>query len=467
MRHDFFMRNWAPQRRHFKAFFFIIAHLILIILISNDVSPTDVLKFDNFSRFCQMNLQLGPKRSEKNLNAGNDAMEQKGCPGFRAAGVMCGLKTNGRKDLGLIYSEVSANVAGLFTQNCVQAAPVVLDRQRIARGVCRALIVNSGNANCCTGDRGMRDAMHMASLTAAGLGVAEDEVLVSSTGVIGEPLQVEKIKIAMPALIKALHGEGILDFAEAIMTTDTVPKIISRRGELDGKIFTVTGVAKGAGMIRPDMATMLCYVMTDIQASPILLKEMLKVAVDLSLNRITVDGDTSTNDTVLLMANGLSGAEVLNGPHRDIFQLVLDDVLISLAKWLIKDGEGATKLVEIVVTGAGSDQDARRIADTVAHSNLFKTALFGEDANWGRILAAVGRAGVAVEPGKMDVRFGPVLMVQDGLGCGKSSEAEATKILKQSEFDITIDLKSGRGHASVFTCDFSIDYVKINADYRT
>ena len=394
-------------------------------------------------------------------------MEPKGCPGFQAAGVNCGLKKNGRKDLGLIYSEVPANVAGVFTQNRIQAAPVLLNRQRITRGVCRALIVNSGFANCCTGEQGMRDAILMAGFAAAELGIAEDEVLVSSTGVIGEPLPVEKIKVATPALSNALHGEGIHDFAEAIMTTDTVPKVISRRGELDGEVFTVTGVAKGSGMICPDMATMLCFVVTDIQASPVLLKEMLKAAVDRSLNRITVDGDTSTNDTVLLMANGRSGVEVLNDAQRDIFQPVLYDVLMALAKWLIKDGEGATKLVEIVVKGAGSEMDARRIADTVANSNLFKTALFGEDANWGRILAAVGRAGVAVEPGKIDVRFGSVLMVQNGMGCGITAEVEATKILKQSEFDITIDLKSGRGQASVITCDFSIDYVKINADYRS
>jgi glutamate N-acetyltransferase/amino-acid N-acetyltransferase len=394
-------------------------------------------------------------------------MKQSGCPGFKAAGVSCGLKKNDQKDLGLIYSEVPANVAGVFTQNRIQAAPVQLDRQRIHRGVCRALIVNSGNANCCTGEQGMRDAILMAGFAAAGVAVAEEDVLVSSTGVIGEPLPVEKIKSAMPALLDALHIEGIHDFAEAIMTTDTAPKVISRHGELDGKIFTVTGVAKGAGMIRPDMATMLCFVMTDIQASPEMLKKMLKDAVDASLNRITVDGDTSTNDTTLLMANGLSGAEILNDTQRDVFQPVLDDVLLSLAKWLIKDGEGATKLVEILVKGAESDPDARRIADTVAHSNLFKTALFGEDANWGRILAAVGRAGVTVEPGKLDVRFGPVLMVQDGMGCGKTAEAEATKILKQAEFDITIDLKLGSGHAAVFTCDFSVDYVKINADYRT
>lgn len=394
-------------------------------------------------------------------------MEKMGCPGFRAAGVACGLKKNNRKDLGLVYSEVSTNVAGVFTRNLVQAAPVLLDRQRITAGVCRALIVNSGNANCCTGDQGVQAAMRMAKSAADGLDVSEDEVLVASTGVIGEPLPIEKIEIAVPGLIDTMHGEGILDLAEAIMTTDTVPKVISRRGELDGKTFTVTGVAKGAGMIRPDMATMLCFVMTDIQASPGMLKQMLVASVNRSLNRITVDGDTSTNDTALLMANGVSGIEIGNPVQQDVFQAVLDDVLIALAKWLIKDGEGATKLVEIIVKGAASDQEAHKIADTVANSNLTKTALFGEDANWGRILAATGRAGVPIEPEKIDIQFGSVWMVQNGMGCGQAAEAEATKILKQPEYDITIDLKMGSCSATVFTCDFSIDYVKINADYRT
>ena len=394
-------------------------------------------------------------------------MDKHGCSGFKAAGVVSGLKKKGGKDLGLIYSEVPANVAGLFTQNRVQAAPVLLDRKRISRGVCRAVIVNSGNANCCTGDRGMRDAIAMAGYAAAGLGVDEQDVLVSSTGVIGEPLPVEKIEAAVPKLIGSLHLEGISDFADAIMTTDTVPKIVTRRGELDGKVFTVTGVAKGAGMIQPNMATMLCYVMSDVQASPVLLKKMLETAVDLSLNRISVDGDTSTNDTVLLLANGQAGIALDDDARRDVFQPVLNDVLITLAKWLVKDGEGATKLVEIAVTGALSDQDARRIAQTVANSNLFKTALFGEDANWGRILAAVGRAGAEIQPEKIDVRFGSVLMVKNGMGCGKTAEAEATEILKRSEFDITIDLKLGSGAASMLTCDFSLDYVKINADYRS
>jgi len=394
-------------------------------------------------------------------------MEKMGCPGFRTAGVACGLKKNNRKDLGLIYCEVPANVAGVFTRNLVQAAPVMLDRQRIAAGVCRALIVNSGNANCCTGDQGMQAALRMAKSAAQGLNVSEDQVLVASTGVIGEMLPVEKIEIAVPGLVEAIHQEGISDLAESIMTTDTVPKVISRQGRIDGKTFTVSGVAKGAGMIRPDMATMLCFVMTDIQASPGMLQQMLVASVNRSLNRITVDGDTSTNDTVLLMANGVSGIEIGNPVRQAEFQAVLDDVLIALAKWLIKDAEGATKLVEIVVQGAASDHDAHRIADTVANSNLTKTALFGEDANWGRILAAAGRAGVPIDPAKIDIRFGPVMMVQNGMGCGKATEAEATKILKQPEYDITIDLKMGRASATVFTCDFSIDYVKINADYRT
>jgi len=394
-------------------------------------------------------------------------MEKVGCPGFLTAGVACGLKKDNQKDLGLIYCEGSATVAGVFTRNFVQAAPVLLDRQRIVPGGCRALIVNSGNANCCNGDQGMQAALRMAKSAADGLDLSEEEVLVASTGVIGEPLPIEKIETAVPGLIDAMHPDGVLNLAQAIMTTDTVPKVISRRGELDGKTFTVTGVAKGSGMIRPDMATMLCFVMTDIQADPGVLKQVLVASVNRSLNRITVDGDTSTNDTALLMANGVSGIKIENPARQEVFQAVLDDVLIALAKWLIKDGEGATKLVEIIVKGAASDREAHKIADTVANSNLTKTALFGEDANWGRILAAAGRAGVPIEPQKIDILFGPVLMIQNGIGCGPAAEAEATKILKQPEYDITIDLKMGNCSAAVFTCDFSVDYVRINADYRS
>ena len=394
-------------------------------------------------------------------------MEFKGCPGFKMAGVACGLKKNNERDLGLIYSEVPANVAGVFTRNKIKAAPVLLDQKRIQSGVCQAIIVNSGNANCCTGDRGMQDAIRMTQLAASGLAIPEDLVMAASTGVIGQPLAIGKIEEATADLIQALDFEGVTDFARAIMTTDTVPKIVTRHGELDGNRFTITGVAKGAGMIRPDMATMLCFLMTDIEASSEQLNQTLTAATDKSLNRMTIDGDTSTNDTAFLMANGKSEAQVLNADHMVAFQSVLDDVLITLAKQLVQDGEGVTKLVEVVVKGASSDADARQIVGTVAHSNLLKTAFYGEDANWGRIFAAVGRAGVPLEPNTIDVYFDDVLMVQDSLGCGNDAEKEATKVLKKSEFTVTIDLKMGNGNASMLTCDFSIDYVKINADYRS
>jgi glutamate N-acetyltransferase/amino-acid N-acetyltransferase len=387
--------------------------------------------------------------------------------GFKYAGVVAGLKKKEQKDLGLIYSERPAAVAGVFTRNQVKAAPVLLDMQRIASGTCRAVIVNSGNANCCTGAKGLQDAILMARWSADNLGVAEEEVLVASTGVIGEPLAVEKIRTALPDLVKALDADGIMAFAEAIMTTDTVPKVVTRSGQLRGSAFTVTGVAKGSGMIRPDMATLLCFVMTDIAAEPKMLKQMLSASTDRTLNRMTIDGDTSTNDTALLLANGASGAVLKSDADRKEFQGILDTVLLSLAKQLVKDGEGATKLIEIVVKGARSDADACQIADTVAHSNLLKTAIFGEDANWGRILGAVGRAGVPLQTDTIDVYFDDVQMVQNTMGCGKNAEAEATRVLKKPEFTLTIDLKAGNGKSAVWTCDFSIDYVKINASYRS
>jgi glutamate N-acetyltransferase/amino-acid N-acetyltransferase len=389
------------------------------------------------------------------------------CQGYQFAGVASGLKKKGQKDLGLIYCERPAQAAGVFTRNQVKAAPVMLDMQRISAGICQAVIVNSGNANCCTGEKGMRDAVSMGRWTAEGLDIVEEHVLVASTGVIGEPLAAGRIKKAVPGLIQALDPAGISHFAEAIMTTDTVPKIVSQKGMLDGVPFTVTGVAKGAGMIRPDMATLLCFVMTDVVAEPPLLKEMLVSANHRTLNRITIDGDTSTNDTALLLANGMGGAVVKGDAGQTTFFDLLERVLMSLGKLLVKDGEGATKFVEVIVQGAESEGAARKIADTVANSNLVKTALFGEDANWGRILGAVGRAGVPVETERVDVFFEDVLMVRNGLGCGKKAESQATRVLKKPEFSIRIDLQSGTGTASVFTCDFSVDYVRINADYRT
>jgi glutamate N-acetyltransferase/amino-acid N-acetyltransferase len=389
------------------------------------------------------------------------------CPGFEAAGIAAGLKKKNKKDLGLIFSKVPANVAGVFTRNRVKAAPVILDRDRIKSGVCQAIIVNSGNANCCTGEQGIRDAETMASLSASELGISKDLVLVASTGVIGEPLPIEKIKAAIPDLIESLQPDGIPDLAKSIMTTDTVPKMVSGQGVVEGKSFIVTGVAKGAGMIRPDLATMLCFVFTDVNAASDILKEALVSAIDRSFNRITIDGDTSTNDTALMMANGLSGAIIENPGHKEIFQKVIDRIFLDLAKQVVRDGEGVTKLVEIIVRGAVSDSDARKVADTVAHSPLVKTAFFGEDANWGRIIGAVGRAGVDVDPDRIDLYFDDVQMVKAGMGCGKGVEVEATKVLKKSEFTVAVHLNMGQGFGSMITCDFSVDYVKINADYRS
>jgi len=389
------------------------------------------------------------------------------CPGFKAAGVASGLKKNGQKDLGLIYSQVPANVAGLFTKNRVKAAPVLLDMELMKSGVCQAIIVNSGNANCCNGEQGMRDAKTMTRLAASELGISNDLVFVASTGVIGEPLPIEKIKTAVPDLVRSLQPDGIPDLARSIMTTDSVPKTASAQGVVEGKTFTVAGVAKGAGMIRPDMATMLCFVCTDAGASPDILKETLVKAAGRSFNRITIDGDTSTNDMVMVMANGLSGAVIRSLAHKNIFQKVLDEILLNLAKQLVRDGEGVTKLVEIVVRGAVSDSDARKVADTVAHSPLVKTSFFGEDANWGRIVGAVGRADAKVDPDNIDIYFDDVQMVKAGKGCGKAVEAESTKVLCKPEFVVTIDLNMGRGSDLIYTCDFSVDYVRINADYRS
>jgi glutamate N-acetyltransferase / amino-acid N-acetyltransferase len=398
---------------------------------------------------------------------GTAKMDKITCNGFKAAGVAAGLKKHGGKDFGLIFSEKPAAVAGVFTKNLIQAAPVVLDRERITSGLCQAVVVNSGNANCCTGEQGLAAAKATAARAAAELGIAEDHVLIASTGVIGQPLPVEKIEAAVPDLVQSLHPEGFNDLAEAIMTTDTFPKVLRIEETVEGKTFTIVGVAKGAGMIRPDMATMLCFVCSDIQADHRLLGKILRIATDRSFNRITIDGDTSTNDTVLLMANGSSGLSIDTDEHTKVFQQALDTLLIDLAKLVVKDGEGATKLVEVVVRGARTKEDADRMASTIAHSNLVKTAFFGEDANWGRILGAAGRSGVPVIPDKIDLYFDDVMMVKNGVGCGLEAESKATQVLKKAEFTLTVDLNIGTAAHGIFTCDFSVDYVKINADYRS
>jgi glutamate N-acetyltransferase/amino-acid N-acetyltransferase len=389
------------------------------------------------------------------------------CQGFQASGIAAGIKKNNQADFGLIVSEVPAVVAGVFTRNRVQAAPVVLDRKRVQRRRCQAVVVNAGNANCCTGVQGMADAMETGRLVADALSIHEDSVLVASTGVIGQPMPMDRVRAAVPALVAALSGDGIPALAAAIMTTDLVPKMAVRHGQVEGTPYTVVAVAKGSGMIRPDMATMLCFALTDASIGGQTLQAMLSGAVDRSFNRITVDGDTSTNDTVLLLANGLSGAAIDTPARIESFQQVLDALLLDLATMIVKDGEGATKLVTITVKGAATIAHARQVADTVASSNLVKTAFFGQDANWGRILAAAGRAGVFLDPDKIDVFFNDVQMVQGGIGCGAAAEAEATRVLKTPEFCVTLDLNMGSAGASVLTCDFSIEYVKINADYRS
>ncbi len=389
------------------------------------------------------------------------------CMGFKAAGVHAGLKKNGEPDLGLIYSETVTAAAAVFTRNQVQAAPVLLDRQRVASGRSRAIIVNSGNANCCTGARGMRDAERMAAAAARALELADEEVLVGSTGVIGQPLPVDTIEAAAPALIKQLTPDGFPQLARAIMTTDTEPKLIVRTGQAAGRPYNLVAVAKGAGMIRPDMATMLCFVCTDADVPRAFLDRALRRAVDVSFNRITIDGDTSTNDTVIIMANGASGAGLRTAADQDQFAALLEDALLELARWIVRDGEGVNKTVEIRVRGAHTPDDALRVADAIAHSPLVKTAFFGQDANWGRILAAAGRAGVSLDPDRLDLYFDDVQMVAGGVGCGPDAEARATAVLQLPAFAVTLELNRGTETVRLLTCDFSLDYVRINADYRT
>jgi glutamate N-acetyltransferase/amino-acid N-acetyltransferase len=389
------------------------------------------------------------------------------CKGFTACGTAAGIKKNGSLDLGLLVSDRPARVAAVFTKNRVQAAPVLLDRERVKSGTVRAVVVNAGNANCANGRQGMLAARAMTAAAARLLGVADDQVLAASTGVIGAPFPIEKVTAAMPSLVEKLDQGGIPDLARAIMTTDTRSKTGVREGQVAGVFYRIVALAKGAGMIRPDMATMLCFICTDADVAGTDLQTALNRSVDGSFNRITIDGDTSTNDTVILMANGASGARIDSKNEKEAFQRLLDDLCMDLARQMVKDGEGVTKVVDLKVRGARCDADARAIADTIAHSPLVKTAFFGEDANWGRIIAAAGRAGVFLDPDRLDLHFDDVQMVKSGTGCGLEAEEKATGVLKKSEFSVTLDLNLGAGTAGMLTCDFSLDYVKINADYRS
>ena len=393
-----------------------------------------------------------------------------GPKGFQAAGIACGIKAAaGAKDLALIYSEAPAQVAGLFTRNRVKAAPVLATRQRVRRGICRALIVNSGNANACTGQKGRQDAEAMARLTARALNIPHHEVLVSSTGVIGRPLPLERIEQGILSLAAKLSPRGFPDAARAIMTTDTYPKIITEKVAADGDLITILGMAKGAGMIRPQLATMLAFIMTDAQVDASMLSALLEEGVHSTFHRITIDGDTSTNDMLLLMANGQASARALYSKDRRFipFTEALIRVMDQLARAIVKDGEGRTKVVEIVVRGGKNSRVAEQLAFRIAHSPLVKTAFFGQDPNWGRIMAAMGDAGVAFDPHKVSIFFDDVMVVENGVYALGASEEKQRKVLQQEEFTVTIDLHAGSSTVSVLTTDLSYDYVKINASYRT
>jgi len=395
------------------------------------------------------------------LNEGNATSPK----GFRGAGIHCGVKRE-KADLALLVSEVPASAAGVFTTNKVKAAPVRYTQRAIAGGRAQAIVVNSGNANACTGDAGLADAAEMADVASKALGLDADLVLVASTGVIGVPLPMDAIRSGIPRAARELSSDGTAA-AAAILTTDNFPKTAATRLEIDGVEVTIGGMAKGAGMIHPNLATTLCFLTTDASVPPAVLRGALKRAVSESFNAITVDGDTSTNDTVLLLANGRAGGpSITNGEALRRFTEGLTRIASELARMVVRDGEGATKLIEIAVEGAASDLEARQAAMTVASSLLVKTALHGGDPNWGRILAALGRSGVEMNEATTDVSFGELLVVRGGLGVSGVSGAAAA-VLEEKEISVRVGLGVGDGHARVWTSDLSEEYVRINGSYTT
>ena len=388
--------------------------------------------------------------------------------GFRFSGIASGIKKSGKLDLGLITSDLPANCAGVFTLNKVIAAPLLLTKPRIAGGKCQAILVNSGNANACTGAAGLQTAETTLQLLSEQLQIAGDLIAVASTGVIGEPLPLEPFRAGIPELVTSLSAAHAVTVAEAMMTTDAFSKTALAK-ETGQQNYKILGLAKGAGMIHPNMATMLGFVLTDAHVAPELLQPALQSAVLKSFNSITVDGDTSTNDMVLLLANGAAKSTMImpNTDEAEKFNQHLELVLLDLAKMIVRDGEGATKLVEIRVAGAENEESARIAAGSVATSSLVKTAFFGEDANWGRIIAAVGYSGIDVDPNLIDISFDQIPVAVNGLAVGAEQETKATKVLQQDEFAVTINLHAGDAEWSYFTSDLSYEYVKINADYRT
>ncbi|MGH2331578.1 bifunctional glutamate N-acetyltransferase/amino-acid acetyltransferase ArgJ [Thermoanaerobacter mathranii] len=391
--------------------------------------------------------------------------------GFLASGIFAGIKKR-KKDVALIYSEKEANASAVFTTNKVKAAPVILDMERIKKGVAQAIVVNSGNANACTGEKGLEDAINMAKKVSQLLKIDEKSVLVCSTGVIGVPLPMEKVLKGIEVAAENLSTEGGYQAAEAIMTTDTFLKGVTAKFVIEGKTVTMTGFAKGSGMIHPNMATMLSFILTDASITKVALNKAFKETVDKTYNMISVDGDMSTNDTAIILANGEAQNKTIEeGTHEfDIFYRALEHVNKILAKLIVKDGEGATKFMEVNVINAKTEKDARLAAKSIVNSNLVKTAIFGEDANWGRILAAVGYSGADFDASRVDIYLksmkGEIKVCENG-GYIFFDEALAKEILKEKEITVTVDMKAGEYSGTAWGCDLSYDYVKINGSYRT
>lgn len=392
--------------------------------------------------------------------------------GFKASGVHCGIRKNkSKKDLALIVSDVECNVACVYTTNLVKGAPIVVTKKHVADGVAQAIICNSGNANTCNSD-GEYIADEMSKAVAETLSIKENDVVVASTGVIGQPLDLTPIKNGMPKLKQALSYNGNDDAAEAIMTTDTVDKQVAVEFELNGKTCRIGGMAKGSGMIHPNMATMLVFITTDVAISSKMLQKALSGDIVNTFNMVSVDGDTSTNDMVTVLANGLAGNEPIEQEdgNFEVFVKALNSVTVALCRMIAGDGEGATKLLECVVGGAKDEQTAKTVAKSVITSSLLKAAMFGADANWGRVLCAIGYSGADVDVNKIDVAFescaGSVEVCKDGAGI-EFSEEIAKQVLSEKEILIKVELNQGVYGATAWGCDLTYDYVKINGDYRT
>ena len=388
--------------------------------------------------------------------------------GFWAAGIAAGIRKKGKKDVALVYSEVPAATAAVYTINKFKAAPLKVTEEHLTNGMAQGMVINSGIANACMGQQGMDAATKMAKMAAEALKINPNDIIVASTGLIGAPLPLDTLETGIREAGKVLSKEGGPSAAEAIMTTDLVKKEITVQLEIGGKVVTIGAMAKGSGMIHPNMATMLGFITTDAAVEVQCLKKILKEAVNATFNMITVDGDTSTNDMVVLMANGMANNPMvtMDNQYYEVFQAAITEISVILAKMIAQDGEGATKLIEVKVSGALSLADARKAALSICSSSLVKSAIFGEDANWGRIVTALGYSGAEVDPDKVDVYIGDLLMAENGAGLS-FDEVKASEILAKKEVVITTKLKLGEFEAKAWGCDLSYDYVKINAAYRT